>query len=798
MKSKLLGTSFVIVLALALVLLLSIGAAAGSYPWKQISGSMGNATVDSTALDSARNILYAGTDGSGVWRCNSPAVNPTWTQISGVANIANSRVNVLCYDPARNLLFVGTNGHGVWMLASPESSSSWVKISTLANVESFNIRSLAFDSVRKILYAGDETAPGLYGHGPWRCVDPQGARIWSIISSGRLNPADPSTDTAEVQILSFYYDAPRNILFGGTYALGVLRCLNPDTAPAWSYCVTSGDQPSWVGTLEYDSSRDILYAGWSTGGVWRLNTPAGNAVATDISNGLDMSAHNIVPGDLAFDSSTDTLYASIWKFATTQAYGVWSCPKPDTAPLWENTGGDVSTFKVNALTLDNNNSKLYGGAKDHGEWSTTLSKSFLAEGTSAWGFKTYISIENPNAAQCTARITYNTGSGPVAAPDVVLPANSQATVNPELIVPNQDFSTTVTCKEGMTLAVDRTMTWTGTNAKSPEGHCSISVPAPALTWYLPEGSTAWGFECWLLIQNPSAIDANCKVTYMTEHDGAIVLNHVVKAGTRQTFDVSKDIGAKDSSIKVEANVPVIPERAMYKNQRREGHDSIGTIAPATDYYLAEGTTAWGFTTYVLVQNPNSTPTDVTVSYMTSSGPLMQPVFTMPANSRKTIRVNDIKPSAGYPIDVSNVDLSTMVHGTLPIIAERAMYWGADSTLGEACHDSIGMDSSHTTFYLPDGQTDQGHETWTLVQNPNDSDVTVTISYLTATGAGNVSWDEVIPAESRRTFSMIQKGINGRAAVMVTSKTAGKKIMVERAMYWNTRGAGTDTIGGFSD
>jgi hypothetical protein len=25
-----------------------------------------------------------------------------------------------------------------------------------------------------------------------------------------------------------------------------------------------------------------------------------------------------------------------------------------------------------------------------------------------------------------------------------------------------------------------------------------------------------------------------------------------------------------------------------------------------------------------------------------------------------------------------------------------------------------------------------------------------------------------------------------------------KIMVERAMYWNSRGAGTDTIGGFGD
>jgi len=34
--------------------------------------------------------------------------------------------------------------------------------------------------------------------------------------------------------------------------------------------------------------------------------------------------------------------------------------------------------------------------------------------------------------------------------------------------------------------------------------------------------------------------------------------------------------------------------------------------------------------------------------------------------------------------------------------------------------------------------------------------------------------------------------------MVKSKTPDKKIMVERAMYFFNRGAGTDTIGGFSD
>jgi hypothetical protein len=233
--------------------------------------------------------------------------------------------------------------------------------------------------------------------------------------------------------------------------------------------------------------------------------------------------------------------------------------------------------------------------------------------------------------------------------------------------------------------------------------------------------------------------------------------------------------------------------------RREGHDSIGTTSPADSYYLAEGTSAWGFTTYLLVQNPNGAATDVNVTYMTDAGPVPHPEnpINMPANSRKTIRVNDYLPDK---------DFSTLVEGEAPIIAERAMYW--DNGTGEACHDSIGLDRAHTSFYLPDGQADDltadstGHETWTLVQNPNTEEVEVEVTYFLGGGGTPTTFTDTIPGSSRHTYDM--GGRNGfpaylgRASVMVRCLTAGKKIMCERAMYWNQRGAGTDTIGGYSD
>ena len=417
---------------------------------------------------------------------------------------------------------------------------------------------------------------------------------------------------------------------------------------------------------------------------------------------------------------------------------------------------------------------------------------YLAEGTNAWGFSTYITIANPNNAQLTARLTYmdpnpESGSGVVGTRNVTLPPLSQTTVSSQPDIGNVDFSTKVECLQGKSIAVDRTMFWTGEGALSPEGHSSIGTTTPSETWYLPEGSSAWGFETWTCIQNPNPADAQVRLTYMTEGGTPEEFDRTVPAHCRASFSMASDIGAADASIQVESDMPVVAERSMYRNNRREGSCSIGATAPAADFYLAEGTTAWGFTTYVCVQNPSDSEAEVTLTYMTPGGAVPQAPFKMAANSRKTVKVNE---AAGmWP-----TDLSTMVHSDRPIIAERAMYW--DSGTGEACHASIGLDSAHMSFLLPDGQTSNGFETYTCVQNPNPGAVTVRVTYLLEGGGSPVSFTDEIPKNSRKTYNMADRGVAGRASVMVESLDGGRPVIAERAMYWNSRGAGTCTIGGY--
>ena len=421
---------------------------------------------------------------------------------------------------------------------------------------------------------------------------------------------------------------------------------------------------------------------------------------------------------------------------------------------------------------------------------------YLAEGTTAWGFNTYLTIENPNDSAVTARIQYmdptatTSGKGRMfPARDVKLPALSQTTIDPRWDLGDTDFCTKVTCLQGLTIAVDRTMFWTGPGAKSPEAHSSVGTSAPSKVWYLPEGCSDFNFEPWTLIEHPGSTPAHVQLNYMPETQGPTTLDKTVAPFSRATYSMADDIGKASASIEIASDTPVIAERSMYRNNRREGSCSVGTTAPANDFYLAEGCTAYGFTTYLLIQNPNSAPAQVTVFYLTPRGPVQKDPFTMPADSRKTIRVNDV---AG----VTNTDTSIQVYSPQKIIAERSMYW--DNGTGEACHDSIGLAAPHRIFMLPDGQTSAGWQTYTLVQNPNEIEVDIKVTYLPQGGGAPISFTDTLPANTRRTYDMADKIKSGRASVLVQVTDHTGTVVVERSMYLNNRGGGTDTIGCYSD
>jgi len=389
---------------------------------------------------------------------------------------------------------------------------------------------------------------------------------------------------------------------------------------------------------------------------------------------------------------------------------------------------------------------------------------YLAEGCTDGGFETWVLVQNPDASHAAdVQLTFQTPAGKRAGPAVSIPPSSRMTFNVADWVPNEyNVSTTVTSNypvvaERAVYAYNRTV-----------GTDSVGVRSALDKWYLAEGSTGGGMETWVLVQNPSSDLAHVTLNFQTSHGPVQGPSVSVLPNSRMTFNVGDYVPNEWSvSTVVSSSKPVVAERSMYGNNRAWGTDSIGASSPSAVWYLAEGCTGGGFETWVLVQNPNPAAARVTLTYMTENGQVNGPTVNIPANSRQTLYAADTVPS--------DWSVSTKVTSDIPVIAERSMY-GNNRSWGT---DSIGVTEANNVWYLAEGCTNTGFESWVLVQNPNDQNTRVTLTYMTPAGpvAGP---SETLPPHSRKTYNVAD---TVPWEWQVSTKVVGNRpIIAERSMY----------------
>jgi len=394
---------------------------------------------------------------------------------------------------------------------------------------------------------------------------------------------------------------------------------------------------------------------------------------------------------------------------------------------------------------------------------------YMAEGYTGGGFEEWLCIGNPNPWKTQVDITYMVQGEGNKSQSLSVEGMSRATVKVNDQVGNgKSVSAKVVGHENDSIVVERAMYW---NSKAG-GHCAAGVNNAATGWYLAEGSTAGGFETWVLLQNPGDNGAIVKLNYMNSsgpHAGPTIN---MAAHSRTTINVADTLPNDwQVSTQVTADVPVIAERAMYWGNRKAGHDAVGVTTPGTSWYMAEGCTANGFETWVLLQNPGNNPAKATLTYMNESGVKPGPVVDLPAHSRKTINVADTLPN--------DVQVSTKVTSDQPLIAERSCYF--NNRQGGTCETAV--DQPKFKSLLAEGATDGGFESWILIQNPGATDATGVINYLTATGPIERA-PLVVPAGKRVSVNeFADVGANMQVSAQVNSNTA---VAVERAVYWNNR------------
>jgi hypothetical protein len=362
-------------------------------------------------------------------------------------------------------------------------------------------------------------------------------------------------------------------------------------------------------------------------------------------------------------------------------------------------------------------------------------------------------------------------------------------------------ATNVTVLNGSTLAAT-------VPAGTAEGPVDIVVTNPGgeqatltagLTYYLArhyfaEGATSGFFDTRLALLNPGTLGAEATLNFL---DASGVVHHhtvPIPAMTRATIDPKQVMpaGTHEFSTVIEATQPLVADRTMTWDATGYGsHAETSLPSPATTWYLAEGATHSGFDLFYLLQNPAATETTARVQYLRPSGPPIEKSYPLPPRSRTNIWV-DNEQFTGLGAALAATDVSAVITSTddTPIIVERAMYLSNQGRAFNAGHESAGITSPSTSWFLAEGATGSFFDLFVLLANPGDRDAQARVTYLLPDGT-TYTKTMAVPAKSRQNIWVNLDTPDGTTgypladtAVSTTVQvTNGVPIIVERAMWW---------------
>jgi hypothetical protein len=301
--------------------------------------------------------------------------------------------------------------------------------------------------------------------------------------------------------------------------------------------------------------------------------------------------------------------------------------------------------------------------------------------------------------------------------------------------------------------------------------------------FLAEGATGAFFHTAIALANPSpTLDAATVLTF-DRGDGTRVRQPVVVPfGRSVVVDVGAVAGveAADVSTTVESDRVVAVQREMTWRTPAGtiygSHAESATAAPATTWFLAEGSTVLGFDLFYLLQNPQTTPAQATVRFLLPSGTTIMRTYTLAPGSRTTVYVNQVE-------GLDETDVSGDISADVPIVVERAMYRGSVGQPFSLGTDSMGVTAAATSWLLAEGATGAFFDLYVLIANPGNADANVQARYARPDGSV-VTQTYTVRAHSRHSVYVDAiPGLDNTSVATTITSTNAVPIVAERAMYW---------------
>ncbi|MBN1289733.1 MAG: hypothetical protein JXA49_08880 [Actinobacteria bacterium] len=424
------------------------------------------------------------------------------------------------------------------------------------------------------------------------------------------------------------------------------------------------------------------------------------------------------------------------------------------------------------------------------QWQSTF---YFAEGCTGANFQEYACLQNPGEAEADTWVTCMFPDGSSKTQYYPVAPTSRLTVDiNELAGADRELSLRI-ISTSPGIVAERPMYFNYMD-KWAGGTDVVGATGLSRDWYFAEGTTRCGFDEYVTVLNPGDRTANLTFSYMLEGAGEREIEASVGPGSRATFKTMDQIGPGfDASLHLSSDQNIVAERPVYfdyqglaSNNWTGGHDVVGALSPANDWYFAEGTTRTGFEEWLCIQNPNDSSIKIDAIYQPGEGQgnPMTETYSVPAKERLTISVNkEIGPEKDASVYLSSAE---------EFVAERPVYFNYHG-VWDGGHNVTGVNAPAAEWLFAEGTTRPGFDEWLCLQNPGDKGARVRVTYFTATGEV-LSKTHKVPADTRVTVNVNEDA--GEDLDISAKVTSDEPIIVERPVYFNYHGwtGGHDVIG----
>ncbi len=405
---------------------------------------------------------------------------------------------------------------------------------------------------------------------------------------------------------------------------------------------------------------------------------------------------------------------------------------------------------------------------------------YFAEGFTGLGWNTTVHLLNTSASTtANVQVNYLLDSGSPVLRSVTVPPLRDVVLDASNLAqgPGSNVAFGLLIVSDIPIVAEEQM-YAG--ASGDFAHGTTGSQALSSSWYFAEGFTQFGWQTFVLVANPGSVAANVTITYQVQGGSAATNTVSVGAGKRWTFLGHVDVPNQAFSVSISSSQPIVSEMAMYDPNRTIAHRTVGVTQAASEWYLGEGFTGFGWETFISVGNPGSVDATVTAVYGIDGGSPVTKQIIVPAHSRGTFIARDAASGPG-----ADVAFGVHVTSTQPVVVQEVLI---DPAAGASrANSTMASASLNAKWSFSGGSSQTGVVSFYTVSNPGGTAVTVTATYYFDDGTAPVSQVLNIPANSRGTFATAggTPAVPSGHRVGVIIVSSGGSVVAQEAVYDET-------------